>query len=152
MILSTAWQRQAQRAITLPEGSHIPHWRLLLPDCADAGPACRLKAGGPQGIAGPHRHRNSHRLSLVASASLSHPIACLLPARVPRSPHHHPRRGRNEVRMVSITSLDTCRTITSTGISTRSEDIRIGRWCAPRGAPTAVHFHSARGFDAQTLA
>jgi hypothetical protein len=23
MILSTAWQRQAQRAITLPEGSHI---------------------------------------------------------------------------------------------------------------------------------
>ena len=50
---------------------------------------------------------------------LRHPITCLLPARVPRSPHTPPRRAEHEVRMVSITSLDTCRTTTSTGISTR---------------------------------
>ena len=36
--------------------------------------------------------------------------------------------------------------------SNPSEHIRIGRWCAPEGVPTSVHFHSARGFDTQTLA
>ncbi|PKX99733.1 hypothetical protein P168DRAFT_121286 [Aspergillus campestris IBT 28561] len=36
--------------------------------------------------------------------------------------------------------------------SNPSEDIRIGRWCAPQGAPTSVRFHCAHGFDTRTLA
>ncbi len=36
--------------------------------------------------------------------------------------------------------------------SNPSEDIRIGRWCTPRGAPTSVRFHYAQGLDTRTLA
>src|SRR6478609_6354370 len=36
--------------------------------------------------------------------------------------------------------------------SNPSEDIRIGRWCAPRGAPTSVRFHYAQGLVTRTLA
>jgi hypothetical protein len=37
---------------------------------------------------------------------LRHPIACLLPARVPRSPTHQPQRDWRQDRMVSITGLN----------------------------------------------
>ena len=36
--------------------------------------------------------------------------------------------------------------------SNPSEDIRIGRWCAPQGAPTSVRFHYAQGLVTRTLA
>jgi hypothetical protein len=36
--------------------------------------------------------------------------------------------------------------------SNPSENIRIGRWCAPRGAPTGVRFHYAQGLVTRTLA
>ena len=50
---------------------------------------------------------------------LRHPITCLLPARYPTLPQQPLPKETQRVRMVSITSLDTGRTVTSTGISTR---------------------------------
>jgi hypothetical protein len=49
---------------------------------------------------------------------LRHPIACLLPDRVPRSPHTHPRKGRGGSDGQHHRPGHG-RTVTSTGISTR---------------------------------
>ena len=61
-------------------------------------------------------HQDNHRLAGLPSCVTPSLAYYQLGSHAPPTP---PPEGDGEVRMVSITGLNTCRTITSTGISTR---------------------------------